>query len=223
VDLLLLLEWLILTKLGGLFMQDKYALIRVSTDGQNEERQVIRMLELGIPKENILIEKESGRSTARKKYHQFIKQLKTGDTLHIENADRLGRDYDGIINEWNKITLQKGVIIKILDTPMLDTDQTDNDLINKFMRNILLHVQAFQAESEWVKTKYRQAQGIAVAKANGKRFGRPKAVRTRKEINTARQYLNREIDLGTALSKLDIKKSTFYNLCRVVSNGQNIL
>jgi len=88
------------------------------------------------------------------------------------------------------------------------------------MRNILLHVQAFQAESEWQKTKYRQAQGIAVAKASGKKLGRPKKARTDIEIETTKQYLNREIDLNTALAILNIKKSAFYNLCRLVKTGQ---
>ena len=195
-----------------------YALIRVSTDEQNEARQVIRMRALGILKKNIIIEKESGKSTARTKYQRLVKRLKSGDVLYIENTDRLSRDYDGIINEWNKLTTQKGVIIKVLDTPMLDTDQTSDDLLNKFMQNILLHVQAFQAESEWQKTKYRQAQGIAVAKSSGKKLGRPKKVRTSKEIKIAKQYLNHEIDLNTALNTLGIKKTAFYNLCQMVKN-----
>jgi len=194
-----------------------YALIRVSTDEQNEARQVIRMSELGISKENIVIEKESGRSSARTKYHKLVRRLKAGDTLYIENVDRLGRDYDDIISQWHNLTVTKGVIIKILDTPMLDTNQADNDLLSKFMQNVLLHVQAFQAESEWQKTKYRQAQGIAVAKASGKKLGRPKVVRTEAEIKTAKQYLNREIDLDTALTILNLKKTAFYNLCRIVN------
>jgi len=195
-----------------------YALIRVSTDEQNEERQLIRMQELGILKKNIIIEKESGKSTSRTKYHKLVRRLKSGDILYIENTDRLSRDYDGIISEWYKLTIKKGVIIKVLDTPLLDTDQTNNDLIDKFMRNILLHVQAFQSESEWQKTKYRQAQGIAVAKARGKKLGRPKKPRKRIEIKTAKQYLNREIDLDTALAILKLKKSAFYNLCQIVKN-----
>ena len=85
------------------------------------------------------------------------------------------------------------------------------------MRNILLHVQAFQAESEWQKTKYRQAQGIAVAKASGKKLGRPKKERTDAEIQTAKQYINREIDLSTALDALNLKKSAFYSLCQLVN------
>ena len=194
-----------------------YALIRVSTEEQNEERQIIRMKELGILKKNIIIEKESGKSTVRTKYHRLVKRLKAGDTLYIENTDRLSRDYEGIINEWNKLAIQKEITIKVLDTPMLDTDQANNDLVNKFMRNILLHVQAFQAESEWQKTKYRQAQGIAVAKASGKKLGRPKKERSDIEIKTAKQYLKREIDLNTALAMLSIKKSAFYNLCQLVN------
>ena len=193
-----------------------YALVRVSTKKQNEKRQVLRMLGLGVPRENIVVEKESGKSTARTKYHRLVKRLKAGDTLYIENIDRLSRDYDGIINEWSKL-VALGVIIKVLDTPMLDTDQENDSLIDKFMRNVLLHVQAFLAESEWQKSKDRQAQGIAVAKADGKRLGRPQKERTNVEIETVTQYLNREIDLLTALTMLDIKKSAFYSLCQFVS------
>ena len=191
-----------------------YALIRVSTDKQNEERQVVRMNELGILKQNIVIEKESGKSTARAKYHRLVKRLQTGDILYIENIDRLSRDYDGIIGEWQKFTMQKGVTIKVLDTPMLDTDQTNQSLLTRFIRNILLHVHAYLAEHEWEKTKYRQAQGIAVAKASGKKLGRPRKKLTAKEIRTVKQYLNHDIELDSALILLKIKKSAFYNLCQ---------
>ena len=193
-----------------------YALIRVSTEEQNEARQIIRMKELGILKKNIIIEKESGKSTVRTKYHRLVKKLKAKDILYIENVDRLSRDYDGIINEWTKL-VQKDVIIKVLDTPMLDTDQPNNDLVSRFIRNIFLHVQGFLAEYEWQKIKSRQAQGIAIAKADGKSLGRPKKMRTDKEKQTVKQYLNREIDLDTALAILGMKKSAFYNLCKVIA------
>jgi len=200
---------------------DTYALIRVSTKKQNEARQVIRMVELGIPKSNIIIEKESGKSTERKKYKALVKRLKAGDILYIENIDRLSRDYDGILEQWHKLTKQKGVILKVLDTPSLDTDQTDNSLLSKFIRNIILHILAFQAENEWQKIKSRQAQGIAVAKASGTQFGRSKTERTEKEIKTAQQYLNQEITLDTALALLKIKKTAFYNLYREVCNAKS--
>jgi len=178
------------------------------------------MNQLGIPKENIIIEKESGKSTARTKYKKLVKRLKSGDTLYIENIDRLSRDYDGIIDEWYMLTREKDVVIKVLDTPMLDTDQIKPNLLDRFIRNILLHVYAYLSEHEWEKTKYRQAQGIAVAKASGKRLGRPRKERTKEEIKTVKQYLSREIGLDTALAILSLKKSAFYNLCRAVNEDE---
>jgi Site-specific recombinases, DNA invertase Pin homologs len=89
-------------------------------------------------------------------------------------------------------------------------------LLNKFVRDILLHILAFQSENEWQKIKSRQAQGIAVAKASGKQMGRPKSVVTKKEIKIAKQYQSREIDLDTALKILKIKKTAFYSLCQKV-------
>ena len=199
-------------------LENIYAFIRVSTEEQNEARQVIAMTNIGVPKKNIVIEKESGKSQERTKYHRLVNRLKAGDTLYIENIDRLGRDYDGIINEWHQLTKQKGVIIKVLDTPILDTDNPANDLLSRFIRNILLHIIAFQAESEWQKIKSRQADGIAVAKAKGKHLGRPKSIITETEIKIVKQYQNNEIALDIALKLLDIKKSTFYKLFSSVAS-----
>jgi DNA invertase Pin-like site-specific DNA recombinase len=194
-----------------------YALIRVSTEEQNEARQVIAMTSLGIRKENIIIEKESGKSTGRAKYKGLVKKLRCGDTLYIENLDRLSRDYDGMLEQWNILTKKKGVTIKILDTPMLDTDRPSSTLSDKFMRDMFLLIQAFQADAEWQKIKARQAQGIAAAKARGKRLGRPKSVITDREKEIVKQYRGHEIDLSIALELLSIKKSAFYNLCRVIN------
>ena len=192
-----------------------YALIRVSTEEQNEERQVIEMKKLGIPKKNIIIEKESGKSLGRIKYHRLVKRLSKGDILYIENIDRLGRDYNDILDQWHKLK-RKGVIIKFLDTPMLDTDQTEDDLFSRFTKDILLLIQAFQAENEWQKIKSRQAQGIAAAKANGKVLGRPKAVITETEKEIVKRYQNRDLTLEVALKELNIKRSAFYKLCNSI-------
>ncbi|MCL2771720.1 MAG: recombinase family protein [Oscillospiraceae bacterium] len=197
---------------------DTYALIRVSTEEQNETRQLIEMTKLGINEKNIIIEKESGKSPVRNKYKSLVKRLKTGDTLYIENIDRLGRDYNGILEQWNILTKQKGIIVKFLDTPLLDTDQTSNDLLSRFMRDILLMIQAFQSEYEWQKIKTRQAQGIAVAKASGKLLGRPKKEPTAEKIKVVRQYQNKDITLDDALSLLNIKKTAFYKLCNDIKN-----
>jgi len=197
-----------------------YALIRVSTDKQNEKRQVIEMTKLGIHQNNIVIEKESGKSTARAKYKKLVKRLKEGDVLYIENIDRLARDYDTILKEWNILTKQKGIIIRILDTPMLNTDISSIDLLSKFNQDILLLIQAFQAENEWQKIKSRQAQGIAAAKASGKKLGRPKRVITEAEISVVKQYQNKDITLDTALKLFKLKKTAFYNLCNAVKNNR---
>ena len=202
-------------------MGDKYAHIRISTEDQNEMRQVIIMRNLGVPEENIVIEKESGKSTVRTEYRKLVKRLKPGDTLYIENIDRLSRDYDGIISEWHKLTKEKGVTIIVVDTPILNTNQTDNSLLMRFVRNLLLHIMAFHAETEWVRIKRRQAEGIANAKAEGKQLGRPKAVITEDEIKVANQYLNQEIPFAMALNLLGIKKSAFYELCQTASDMQN--
>jgi len=196
-------------------LENTYALIRVSTKKQKEARQITRMTKLGIPKSNIVIEKESGKSTVRTKYHKLVKSLKSGDTLYIENIDRLGRDYDSILREWH-ILKQRGIIIKVLDNPILDTDQNFKDLSKKFMRDIMLLTQAYEAESEWQKIKSRQAQGIVAAKASGTQFGRPKTKPTESEIEIVKQYQNRDISLDTALNLLNIKKSAFYKLCGTV-------
>ena len=196
-----------------------YGLVRVSTEEQNEERQVRKMLELGILRKNIVVEKESGKSTVRPKYQRLVKKLKAGDILYIENIDRLSRDYDGIISQWYNLAIKKNVTIKVIDTPMLDTDQVNDSLIYRFFRNILLHVLGFQAENEWQKIKERQAQGIAVAKSSGKKLGRPKKIITRIERKTAKQYLSRDIDLETALVILGVKRSTFYNLLSRVNKA----
>lgn len=199
-------------------MAEIYGLARVSTEEQNEARQVMRFIKLGIPKKNIVIEKESGKSTVRITYQDLVKHLKWGDILYIENIDRLARDYDNILDQWHILTIQKGITIKVLDTPMLDTDQKANDLLSKFVRNILLHIYAFLSELEWHKIKSRQAQGIAIAKAEGKNLGRPKAKRTKFEKKVIKQYQNKEINFDTALKMLDMSKSTFYNLYNIVKN-----
>ena len=194
--------------------KNTYALIRVSTKEQNEARQLVAMKKLGILRKNIIVEKESGKSADRKKYHSLVKKLEKGDILYIENIDRLSRDYDGIIGEWHKLTNRKGIIIRVLDTPILNTDQKSNSLLDRFIRNILLHTFAYQAENEWHKIKNRQAQGIAAAKAAGKHLGRPKSKMEKRKIEIANRYLNNEITFDTALTSLKIKKSAFYDLVR---------
>jgi DNA invertase Pin-like site-specific DNA recombinase len=195
----------------------KHALARVSTKEQNEKRQVNMFLALGVPIQNIFVEKESGKSTTRVKFHKFIKKLKQGDTLYIENIDRLARDYDGILDLWHTLTKKKGVVMKVLDTPLLDTDNPASDLLSKFIRNIILHILAFQAELEWVKIKSRQAQGIATAKKDGKHLGRPKKplVIKKRDFEIIAQWKNGDISEAKAMKRLRRGKANFYKLVKI--------
>ena len=101
---------------GFLEMQQKYAYIRVSSKEQNEARQVKEIERLGINKNNIIVEKASGKTFNRKKYNQLLTVLKTGDTLYINSIDRIGRDYDGILSEWNRLTKELKITVKVTNS-----------------------------------------------------------------------------------------------------------
>ena len=153
-------------------MQQVYGYIRVSTRDQNEERQVIAMREFGVPEKNMVIDKQSGKNFARPGYRRLVKKLKPADTLVIKSIDRLGRNYDEVLEQWRLLTKEKQVDIVVLDMPLLDT-RRGKDLMGTFLSDIVLQVLSFVAENERDNIRQRQAEGIAAAKARGVRFGRP--------------------------------------------------
>ena len=195
-----------------LMQYQKYAYVRVSSKNQKVSRQIKAVMKLGVSKDNIIIEKASGKDFNRKKYLGLLSILKEQDILYISNLDRLGRDYDGIINEWQRLTKKLKVIVKVIDNPILDTDTKPSTLIDKYLRDITLLSLAFQAEQEWRNIKDRQKAGIIIAKEKGKPLGRPKIVRTDKEICTIRAWQSGVINLDEAMQKLNLKKSAFYKL-----------
>jgi len=190
----------------------KYAYVRVSSKYQKVSRQVKEMLKLGIPKSNIFIEKASGKNFNRTEYLKLLKILKAGDTLYICNIDRLGRNYEGIISEWHRLTKELGVIVKVIDTPILDTDTPPSTLIEKYLQDMTLLTLAFQSAQELHNIKERQKAGITIAKEKGISLGRPKIVRTDKEIATIKAWQGGVITLQEAMQKLNLKKSAFYKL-----------
>ena len=190
----------------------KYAYVRVSSKHQNISRQIKIFTNLGICKSHIIIEIASGKNFNRRKYLQLLEILQEGDTLYISSIDRLGRDYDGIISEWHKLTKELRINIKVIDSPILDTDTKPLTLIDKYLHDITLHTLAFQAEQEWHNIKDRQKAGITIAKEKGIPLGRPKIVRTEKEIYTIKAWQNGVINLREAMQKLNLKKSAFYKL-----------
>ena len=149
-----------------------FGYIRVSSTDQNEDRQRITMQKKGIGAKNLYIDKQSGKDFQRPRYRQMVRRLKPGDLLYVLSIDRLGRNYEEILNQWRIITKEKQADIVVLDMPLLDT-RRGKDLMGTFLSDIVLQVLSFVAENERSNIKQRQAEGIAVAKAKGVRFGRP--------------------------------------------------
>ena len=149
-----------------------YGYIRVSTREQNEDRQLIALKEVGVLEKNIFTDKQSGKDFNRPQYKKMVRKLKKDDLLYIKSIDRLGRNYEEILQQWRVLTKEKGIDIVVLDMPLLDT-RRGKDLMGTFLSDIVLQVLSFVAENERTTIKQRQAEGIAAAKAKGIRFGRP--------------------------------------------------
>ncbi len=149
-----------------------YGYARVSTREQNEDRQLIALLEAGVDMKRIYIDKRSGKDFERPKYKQLLKRLKKDDLLYVKSIDRLGRNYEEILEQWRCLTKEKGVDIVVLDMPLLDT-RRGRDLMGTFLSDIVLQILSFVAENERENIRQRQAEGIAAAKAKGVKFGRP--------------------------------------------------
>ena len=153
-------------------MNNVYGYVRVSTKNQNEDRQLVTMQELKIPEKNIYIDKISGKDFKRPMYLRMVKKMKPDDLLYIKSIDRLGRNYEEILEQWRVLTKEKRADIVVIDMPLLDT-RRGKDLMGTFLSDIVLQVLSFVAENERINIKQRQAEGIAVAKQKGVKFGRP--------------------------------------------------
>jgi len=149
-----------------------YGYIRVSSIDQSEDRQLIIMRKLKIPKEQIFIDKQSGKDFERAMYKKLVGKLTAGDLIYVLSIDRLGRNYEEIQNQWHLLTKNKGIDICVIDMPLLDTRREKN-LLGTFIADLVLQVLSFAAQNERENIKKRQAEGIAAAKAKGKHLGRP--------------------------------------------------
>ncbi len=187
-----------------------YAYIRVSTITQSIDRQLDEIKKLNIIKNNIYIDKESGKDFSRKSYQNLKKKLKQGDLLIIKSIDRLGRNYEMIIEEWGHITKNINADILVLDMPLLDTRSQPENLVGRFISDIVLQVLSFVAENERNNIRQRQAEGIRLAKEKGKHLGRPKYCLPNNFYSICRNYKENQISLSSALNLLNMKKSTFY-------------
>ena len=199
-------------------LQKIFGYIRVSSIDQNIDRQLKELQDLGINERDIFIDKQSGKDFDRPQYKVLKLMLRSGDLFYIKSIDRFGRNSKEIKKEWEEITQTIGADIKVLDMPMLDTTQY-KDLIGNFVSNLVLEVLSFVAEQERVNIKQRQAEGIAIAKSQGKHLGRPKAEVPEDFKVIYDQWRNEEITAVKAMEQLGIKKTTFYKLIKKHEQG----
>lgn len=189
-------------------MNNCYGYIRVSTREQNEDRQRIALQGLSIPEGNIYMDKQSGKDFERPQYQRLGRRLRKDDLLYIKSIDRLGRNYNEILEQWRILTKEKGIDIVVLDMPLLDT-RRGKDLMGTFLSDIVLQVLSFVAENERTNIHQRQAEGIAAAKARGIRFGRPPQPLPNNFMDTYQQWKCGKITGTRAAEECGMPLSTF--------------
>jgi len=194
-----------------------YGYIRVSSKDQKEDRQQIALKEVGVELRNIYIDKQSGKDFNRPQYKKMLRKLKKDDLLYIKSIDRLGRNYEEILQQWRILTKEKGVDIVVLDMPLLDT-RRGKDLMGTFLSNIVLQVLSFVAENERTNIKQRQAEGIAAAKAQGIKFGRPPLPLPDNFYEVHKAWRSKKITLKQAAEACNMPIGTFYGKARKFEN-----
>lgn len=194
-----------------------YGYARVSTKGQNEERQIEALLESGVEERFIFVDKQSGKDFNREQYQVLKNALRENDLLVIKSIDRLGRNYSQIIEEWRDITKNIKADIKVLDMPMLDTSK-NKELLGSVISDIVLALLSYVAEQERTFIKQRQREGIDIALKNGTKtgnsFGRPKIEKPSNFDEVVLLWKNKEIKTKDAMKMLNLRPNTFYNLVK---------
>lgn len=186
-----------------------YGYVRVSSTTQNISRQMEEMFNCGLSKKDIYIDKQSGKDFERDSYKKLKQKLKKGDLLIIKSIDRLGRNYDMIINEWQDITKVIEADIYVIDFPLLDTRIESKNLVGKFISDIVLQVLSFVAQNERENIRKRQAEGIRLAKLRGVHMGRPKYKLPSNFVKMIEKYYKHEITNKEAAKRLNMNRGTF--------------
>ena len=186
---------------------------RVSSKEQNEERQLVAFKELDIDERDIYIDKQSGKNFDRKQFHILKNLLRENDLLVIKSIDRLGRNYNMIVDEWKDITKNIKADILVIDMPLLDT-RNNKDLLGTFISDLVLQILSYVAEQERTFIKQRQKEGISNALNNGVKFGRPKKEKPHDFDIVVSRWKNKEITAREAMALLELKPNTFYNMVR---------
>ncbi len=196
-------------------MGNVYGYMRVSTKEQNEIRQLLALQEMRVPEKNIYLDKQSGKDFRRPRYRQLLQKLKPEDILYIKSIDRLGRNYEEILEQWRVLTREKSVDIVVLDMPLLDT-RRGRDLMGTFLSDVVLQVLSFVAENERKTIRQRQQEGIEAARLRGVRFGRPAKPLPENFGQAYDMWASKKINGEEAAKLCDITVSMFYRRARAV-------
>lgn len=186
---------------------------RVSSKEQNEERQIVAFKEYDIDERDIYIDKQSGKDFNREQYNILKHILRENDILVIKSIDRLGRNYNMIIDEWKDITKNIKADIVVIDMPLLDTTK-NKDLLGTFISDLILQILSYVAEQERTFIKQRQKEGISTAMNKGIKFGRPTIEKPQNYDIVVSKWKNKEIRTKEAIEQLGLKPSTFYNMVK---------
>ena len=194
-------------------MGKAYGYARVSTREQNELRQLVALHEMGITAKDLFLDKQSGKDFNRPMYKKLVARLREGDLIYVKSIDRLGRNYQDIIEQWKLITQNKRADIVVLDMPLLDT-RRGKDLMGTFLTDVVLALLSYVAENERTNIVTRQAEGIAAAKAKGVKFGAPVKEIPEKFEEARRLWMEKRMTLREAALLCGMPKSTFYEKAR---------
>lgn len=194
-------------------MEQIYGYVRVSSKDQNEERQMVVMKKEGVPKQNIFMDKQSGKSFNRPEYLRMKEHLAEGDLLYILSIDRLGRNYEEIQKEWRILTKEIGVDICVIDMPLLDT-RKGKDLMGTFIADLVLQILSFVADNERMNIRKRQEQGIAAARAKGVRFGRPERTVPDNFGVLVKKWEKGKVKVSDVIQECGMSQATFYRRLR---------
>jgi len=184
---------------------------RVSTKEQNEGRQIEQLRAEGVDERYIFIEKRSGKDFNRDEYKKMLVTIREGDTIIVTSIDRLGRNYNDILEQWRYITKTLKANVKVLDMPLLDTSVNPESLDSRFIADLVLQILSYFAEKERRHIKQRQAEGIALAKAEGRIKGRPSIEKPVQWDEIYQQWVNKQITAVAAMKVLNLKVNTFYS------------
>ncbi len=197
-----------------------YGYARVSSSDQNADRQLLALRARNVPEQNIFIDRQSGRDFIRPQYAELSLRLREGDLLYVLSIDRLGRNYEEVLEQWRRLTKEIGVDIVVIDMPLLDTRQ-GKDLMGTFIADLVLQILSFVAQSERESIRRRQAEGIAAAKARGVRFGRPESPVPKNFRQLVQAWERGSISLPELLSLCEgLSESTFYRRLRDLRTGR---